>query len=126
MDSKKLDQIKQEVIDGIRVYKLDVAWTGAGKLYSLSANKDAHKGLIENSDTRGMIWTVMGWAGTQRYSVAWTGDQYASWDYIRWHIPTFIGSGWSGQAYASSDVNGIFGHGAIVVVHNFLLKAIVA
>ncbi|ERM56115.1 hypothetical protein P781_08740 [Vibrio mimicus CAIM 1883] len=25
---KKLDQIKQEVIDGIRVYKLDVAWTG--------------------------------------------------------------------------------------------------
>ncbi|EPZ7317893.1 DUF5110 domain-containing protein [Vibrio mimicus] len=108
---KTLDQIKQEVTDGVRVYKLDVKWTGPGKLYSLSANNDAHTGLVDNSETRGMIWTVMGWAGTQRYAVAWTGDQYASWDFIRWHIPTFIGSGLSGQAYASSDVNGIFGHG---------------
>ncbi|ENM5770187.1 DUF5110 domain-containing protein [Vibrio mimicus] len=120
---KKLDQIKQEVIDGIRVYKLDVAWTGPGKLYSLSANNDAHTGLVDNSDTRGMIWTVMGWAGTQRYSVAWTGDQYASWDYIRWHIPTFIGSGLSGQAYASSDVNGIFGHGAETYTRDIQFKA---
>ncbi|MDP2574623.1 discoidin domain-containing protein [Vibrio penaeicida] len=109
---RSLDSIAQEVADGISVYKLDVAWTGPGKLYSLSANNDAHQGLISNSDTRGMIWTVMGWAGTQRYSIAWTGDQYSSWDYIRWHIPTFIGSGLSGQAYASSDVNGIFGNGA--------------
>ncbi|EEY38287.1 TIM-barrel domain-containing protein [Vibrio mimicus] len=120
---KKLDQIKQEVIDGIRVYKLDVAWTGYGKLYSLSANKDAHTGLTENSDTRGMIWTVMGWAGTQRYSVAWTGDQYTNWDYIRWHIPTFIGSGLSGQAYASSDVNGIWGHGAETYTRDLQFKA---
>ncbi|HGH6026968.1 TPA: TIM-barrel domain-containing protein [Vibrio mimicus] len=120
---RQLDQIKQEVIDGIRVYKLDVAWTGAGKLYSLSANKDAHTGLTENSDTRGMIWTVMGWAGTQRYSVAWTGDQYTNWDYIRWHIPTFIGSGLSGQAYASSDVNGIWGHGAETYTRDLQFKA---
>jgi hypothetical protein len=51
----------------------------------------------------------MGWAGTQRYAVAWTGDQSASWDYIRWHVPTLIGSGLSGQAYATGDVDAIFG-----------------
>jgi alpha-glucosidase (family GH31 glycosyl hydrolase) len=54
----------------------------------------------------------MGWAGTQRYAVAWTGDQSSSWDYIRWHIPTLVGSGLSGQAYASGDVDAIFGGSA--------------
>lgn len=120
---KSLDQIRQEVNDGIKVYKLDVAWTGPGKLYSLAANNDAHVGLTDNSETRGMIWTVMGWAGTQRYGVTWTGDQSASWDYIRWHIPTFIGSGLSGQAYASSDVNGIFGSGAETYTRDIQFKS---
>ncbi|KDM91681.1 discoidin domain-containing protein [Photobacterium galatheae] len=120
---KSLDQIAQEVQDGVKVYKLDVAWTGPGKLYSLAANDDAHQGLVNNSDTRGFVWTVMGWAGTQRYSVTWTGDQAASWDYIRWHIPTFIGSGLSGQAYASSDVNGIFGNGAETYTRDLQFKA---
>jgi len=48
----------------------------------------------------------MGWGGIQRYAVAWTGDQSGSWDYIRWHIPTVIGSGLSGMAYATGDVDG--------------------
>lgn len=120
---KSLNKIDQEVTDGIGVYKLDVAWTGSGKLYALAANDSAHDGLMRNSETRGMIWTVRGWAGIQRYAVTWTGDQAASWDYIRWHIPTFIGSGLSGQAYASSDVNGIFGHGVETFTRDVQFKA---
>ncbi|MGZ5198358.1 MAG: TIM-barrel domain-containing protein [Telluria sp.] len=94
---------------GTRVQKLDVAWTGKGYQFSLDANKAAYDGIMNNSDSRPFIWTVMGWAGTQRYAVTWTGDQSASWDYIRWHIPTVIGSGLSGQAYATGDVDAIFG-----------------
>jgi len=94
---------------GTRVQKLDVAWTGKGYQFSLDANKAAYDGILNNSDGRPFIWTVMGWAGTQRYAVTWTGDQSASWDYIRWHVPTLIGSGLSGQAYATGDVDAIFG-----------------
>ena len=94
---------------GTRVQKLDVAWTGKGYQFSLDANKSAYDGILNNSDGRPFIWTVMGWAGTQRYAVTWTGDQSASWDYIRWHVPTLIGSGLSGQAYATGDVDAIFG-----------------
>jgi alpha-glucosidase (family GH31 glycosyl hydrolase) len=105
-----VDKIKWEVgTAGSRVQKLDVAWTGKGYQFSLDANKAAYDGILENSDSRPFIWTVMGWAGTQRYAVAWTGDQSASWDYIRWHVPTLVGSGLSGQAYASGDVDAIFG-----------------
>src|SRR5450830_328369 len=105
-----VDKINWEVGQaGTRVQKLDVAWTGKGYQFSLDANKAAYDGILNNSDSRPFIWTVMGWAGTQRYAVAWTGDQSASWDYIRWHVPTLIGSGLSGQAYASGDVDAIFG-----------------
>ena len=33
------------------------------------------------------------------------------WEYIRFHIPTYIGSGLSGQPNISSDMDGIFGGG---------------
>lgn len=105
-----VDKISWEVAKaGSRAQKLDVAWTGKGYQFSLDANKAAYDGILNNSDSRPFIWTVMGWAGTQRYAVAWTGDQSASWDYIRWHIPTLVGSGLSGQAYATGDVDAIFG-----------------
>lgn len=105
-----VDQIAWEVGKaGTRAQKLDVAWTGKGYQFSLDANQAAAQGILNNSDARPFVWTVMGWAGTQRYAVTWTGDQSGSWDYIRWHIPTLIGSGLSGQAYATGDVDGIFG-----------------
>jgi alpha-glucosidase len=94
---------------GTRLQKLDVAWTGPAYQHSLDANKQAWDSLVTNSDTRGFVWTVQGWAGTQRYSICWTGDQTGTWDFIRYHIPTVIGSGLSGQAYATTDVDGIFG-----------------
>jgi len=94
---------------GTRVQKLDVAWTGKGYQWALDANHDAAQGFLDNSDSRPFIWTVMGWAGIQRYAVTWTGDQSGSWDYIRWHVPTLIGSGLSGMNYSTGDVDGIFG-----------------
>lgn len=107
---KDITQTEWEVgTAGIRVQKLDVAWTGPAYQFSLDANRQAWRSLVKNSNSRGFVWTVQGWAGTQRYSVCWTGDQYGSWDLIRYHIPTLIGSGLSGQAYATTDVDGIFG-----------------
>lgn len=94
---------------GTRVQKLDVAWTGEGYQFALDANREAARGFLEHSDSRPFIWTVMGWAGIQRYAVTWTGDQSGSWDYIRWHVPTLIGSGLSGMVYSTGDVDGIFG-----------------
>tara|TARA_B110000208_G_scaffold47741_1_gene63190 strand:- start:1447 stop:4764 length:3318 start_codon:yes stop_codon:yes gene_type:complete len=105
-----VDKISWEVgTAGTRAQKLDVAWTGKGYQFALDANKDAAQGILDNSDGRPFLWTVMGWAGMQRYAVTWTGDQSGSWDYIRWHISTLIGSGLSGQVYSTGDVDGIFG-----------------
>ncbi len=93
---------------GTRICKLDVAWVGPGYKYALDACKAAYKGIEDNSDARGFVWSVMGWAGTQHYSTVWSGDQSGSWEYIRFHIPTLIGSGLSGFNAATGDVDGIF------------------
>jgi alpha-glucosidase len=96
-------------VAGTRVRKLDVAWTGPAYQFALEANRQAWESIVRNSDSRGFVWTVQGWAGTHRYAICWTGDQYGSWELIRYHIPTLIGSGLSGQAYATTDIDGIFG-----------------
>lgn len=105
-----LDRIKWEVGSaGSRVQKIDVAWSGPAYQHALECNKVAAEGIENNSDARAFVWTVQGWAGTQRYGICWTGDQYGSWDLIRYHIPTLTCSAMSGQAYATTDVDGIFG-----------------
>jgi alpha-glucosidase (family GH31 glycosyl hydrolase) len=105
-----VSQIEWEVgTAGTRACKLDVAWVGSGYLNALNACKQAYAGIEDNCDQRGFVWSVCGWAGTQRYSVVWSGDQYGGFEFIRFHIPTIIGSGLSGYNLASADLDGIFG-----------------
>ncbi|MEV0093018.1 NPCBM/NEW2 domain-containing protein [Streptomyces sp. NPDC050738] len=101
--------LAQQVKDGQRVAKLDVAWVGGGYKFALDGCKDAYKGIEDNSDARGFTWAPESWAGAQRCGVQWSGDQSGSWDFIRWQIPTYAGSTMSGLAYTTSDVDGIFG-----------------
>lgn len=110
-----LDRIAWEVgTAGTRVQKLDVAWTGQGgaqwkNQHALQCNKDAFLGITTNANARGFCWTVLSWAGTQRYGISWAGDEYGGWDLIKYMIPGITGSAMSAQAYATTDVDGIFG-----------------
>ena len=104
--------IIREVRDaGVRVLKTDVAWVGAGYSFGLNGVADvAHVMPTYGNDARPFIISLDGWAGTQRYAGLWSGDQTGgNWEYIRFHIPTYIGSGLSGQPNVSSDMDGIFG-----------------
>lgn len=93
---------------GTRCVKLDVAYIGSGYKYALVEGEKAYKGIENNCTGRGFVWTVAGWAGTQRFSTIWSGDQYGGWEFIRFHIPTVLGSGLSGFNCATGDVDGIF------------------
>lgn len=105
------DIIKEVKDAGVRVLKTDVAWVGEG--YSFGLNGVADVGTIMpkyGNDARPFIISLDGWAGTQRYATIWSGDQTGGvWEYIRFHIPTYLGSGLSGQPNITSDVDGIFG-----------------
>ncbi|MDL2222965.1 DUF5110 domain-containing protein [Bacteroidales bacterium OttesenSCG-928-M11] len=104
--------IVKEVRDAkVRVLKTDVAWVGPGYSFGLNGISDASQIMTYyGNNSRPFIITLDGWAGTQRYGGIWSGDQTGgAWEYIRFHIPTYIGSGLSGQPNISSDMDGIFG-----------------
>lgn len=110
--------IVREVRDaGVRVLKTDVAWVGAGYSFGLNGITDV-AGIMTwyGNNARPFIISLDGWAGTQRYAGIWSGDQTGGvWEYIRFHIPTYIGSGLSGNPNICSDMDGIFGGGNPVV-----------
>lgn len=116
-----------EVKAGIRGVKTDVAWVGHGYSMALDATRQAAEGLQKEENSSGarpFIISLDGWAGTQRYASLWSGDQYGgNWEYIRMHIPTYIGAGLSGNPNVGSDMDGIFGGDKIIQTRDFQWKA---
>lgn len=103
--------LKKEIsVAGVVALKCDVAWIGYGYSFGLNAVETAYNMFKKSTIHRPMIIMVDGWAGTQRYSGIWTGDQVGGeWEYIRFHIPTYTGSGLSGIPLIGSDMDGIYG-----------------
>lgn len=115
---------KKEVKNGgIRTLKTDVAWVGSGYSFGLNGIKTAYDIISETKD-RPTIVTLDGWGGTQRYGGIWTGDQTGgNWEYIRFHIPTYIGQSLSGNPNVSSDVDGIFGGDTLIQTRDIQWKS---
>ena len=105
------DIVKEIGVAGVRLLKTDVAWVGAGYSFGLNGIADAAHLMTRYGDNaRPFIITLDGWAGTQRYAGVWSGDQTGGkWEYIRFHIPTYIGAGLAGMPNITSDMDGIFG-----------------
>jgi alpha-glucosidase (family GH31 glycosyl hydrolase) len=119
------DIVKEVGVAGVNVLKTDVAWVGAGYSFGLNGVQDAAEIMQEHGNkARPFIISLDGWAGTQRYATIWSGDQTGgTWEYIRFHIPTFIGSGLSGQPNISNDMDGIFGgKNQIINIRDFQWK----
>ncbi|MEV8532455.1 TIM-barrel domain-containing protein [Streptomyces sp. NPDC051211] len=122
--STGLGRIADEVgVQGSRGVKTDVAWIGSGYKYAFDGVQQAVDGIEKNSDARRYVWTVDGWAGTQRNAVVWTGDTHGTWDDMRWHVPAITGAGLSALNHAAGDVDGIFGGSPKTYVRDLQWKA---
>ena len=124
--STGLPDIEREVKGaGTRIAKTDVGWIGNGdSQYSFDSVQVVADGIESNSDGRRYIWTVCGWAGTHRNAVMWTGDDSGSYEYIRWQLTTFVGTGFSAQAHVSGDIDGIFGGSPDTYVRDLQFKCL--
>ncbi len=61
-------------------------------------------------DARPFLLTRSAYAGTQRYSAVWTGDNVSNWKHLRMSIPCTLNLGLSGVAFNGPDVGGFMGH----------------
>lgn len=122
-----LRDFEAEVRDGgVTMLKTDVAWVGPGYSFGLNGVKTAYDNVTTIAGERPLIVSLDGWAGTQRFASIWSGDQTGGdWEYIRFHIPTFIGQGLAGNPYMGSDMDGIFGGHPIVATRDYQWKSFV-
>lgn len=125
-----LRDFEAEVKAGVTTLKTDVAWVGNGYSFQLSGVKQAHNIITTmkyddgRKNTRPNIISLDGWAGSQRYNSVWTGDQTGGdWEYIRFHIPTFIGQSMSGNPNVGSDMDGIWGGNPLIATRDYQWKS---
>lgn len=64
----------------------------------------------EKSPRRPFILTRAYFAGSQRTSAAWTGDNTATWEHLAASIPMILTNGIAGYPFIGADVPGYFGN----------------
>lgn len=115
---------KEVTVGGITTLKTDVAWVGNGYSMQLDGVKKAYDIVTTSVNSRPNIISLDGWAGSQRYNSVWTGDQAGgNWEYIRFHIPTYIGQSLAGNPNIGSDMDGIHGGAALIATRDYQWKA---
>ena len=79
-------------------------------VYGMQNVRATHDGLLKlRPDERPFVLTRAAYAGTQRYSATWTGDNSATWNHIGMSIPQIMNLGLSGYALVGADVGGFAG-----------------
>lgn len=78
-------------------------------LYGHLMSKATYNGLKKNTGKRPFVITRACFAGTQKYSTVWTGDNQSIWMHLQMAIPQLINLGLSGFPFCGTDIGG-FGH----------------
>lgn len=78
-------------------------------VYASEMAKATREGIRKYSDKRHFILTRAGFAGVQRYSANWTGDNLSTDEHLKLACVMSLGTGLSGQPFIGSDVGGFMG-----------------
>ncbi|HWS99150.1 MAG TPA: TIM-barrel domain-containing protein, partial [Pyrinomonadaceae bacterium] len=80
-------------------------------VYGMQMARSTFEGLRKlRPGERPFVLTRAGYAGIQRFSAVWTGDNVASWDHLRLSIPMLTNLGVSGVPFVGADVGGFSGN----------------
>lgn len=75
-------------------------------VYGHLMSKATYEGIKKYSGKRPFVITRACYAGTQKYSTVWTGDNQSFWEHLRMSIPMLLNLGLSGIAFCGTDVGG--------------------
>jgi len=79
-------------------------------VFALLMARATYEGLERlEPNKRPYVITRAGYAGYQRYTTMWTGDNTSTWDALQLSIPMFQTLGLSGVAFVGTDVGGFIG-----------------
>ncbi len=79
-------------------------------VFALNEARATYEGLERlRPNQRPYVITRAGYAGIQRYSTMWTGDNTSTWEALALSIPMFQSLGLSGQPFVGADAGGFMG-----------------
>jgi alpha-glucosidase len=79
----------------------------AHNVYGLTMARASYEGVRQlRPDERPFIITRSAYAGVQRYSMVWTGDNHSTWEQLALSIPQCLNLSLSGVAFCGPDVGG--------------------
>jgi alpha-glucosidase len=67
--------------------------------------------LLARPERRPFVLSRANYIGGHRYAAAWTGDNVATWDHLRWSVSMALNLGLSGQPFSGPDIGGYKGAG---------------
>lgn len=80
-------------------------------LYGSGMSQAAYEGLRRHRPAeRPFVLTRSGFAGIQRWSACWMGDNHSWWEHLEMALPQLMNMGLSGVPFVGTDVGGFFGH----------------
>jgi alpha-glucosidase len=79
-------------------------------VYGMLMSAATREGLVRaHPDRRPFVLTRSSFLGGARYAAAWTGDNQARWEDLRWSIAMVANLGLAGQAFSGPDIGGYDG-----------------
>ncbi|MDR2562446.1 MAG: DUF5110 domain-containing protein [Prevotellaceae bacterium] len=86
----------------------------ARNVYGMLMARASYEGFIETKpDKRPFVLTRAAYAGVQRYSAVWTGDNTASPEHILMGIRMLMGMGLCGVPFTGMDIGGFLGEASV-------------
>lgn len=80
-------------------------------IYGLMMAQASYKGLEKSHpNDRFFFLTRAGFAGIQRWSAVWTGDNQSLWEHLEMSIPMLCNLGLSGVPFVGADIGGFAGN----------------
>ena len=79
-------------------------------VYGMQNARGTYEGLLAlRPDERPFVMSRASYAGGQRYSTTWTGDNSSTWNHLRMTVPQIVNLGLSGFSLSGADVGGFAG-----------------
>lgn len=103
-----------------KTFPLSVRHAGDGKpshharyhnVYGMQMARTTYEAVKHlRPERRPFVLTRAGFAGVQRYSAVWTGDNVATWEHLALSIPMLCNLGISGVPFVGADIGGFAGN----------------
>ncbi|HVF51754.1 MAG TPA: TIM-barrel domain-containing protein [Pyrinomonadaceae bacterium] len=106
--------------DPAKTFPLDVRHAGDGlagnharyhNVYGMQMARSTFEGVKKlRPEARPFVLTRAGYAGIQRFSAVWTGDNVPTWEHLQLTIPMLTNLGVSGVPFVGADIGGFAGN----------------